>query len=162
MAVEKRLREGLPLILTTRSGLWEDQDFVDKVTAMIEMESPQLPRILVNDFGVPIEPAPPGTGAGDDRSPSPPLGGASYGGPAHPIDPEEAQQAKMLRMKERELKSLEMDAKIAALRAGTAAPVPAAAATVEAAPVGNNGASSGDGGDKKVSASNIETKYDMD
>ena len=92
-AVEKRLREGLPLIPATKGGLWEDEDFVANVRDMLHQDYPQIPEVLRNDYGDVIEPASPksGAGAGNSRTPPPPPGGASCGGPSAPIDPELAE-----------------------------------------------------------------------
>lgn len=136
--MEKRLREGLPLIPATKAGLSEDKDFVAKVRDMLFQYFPQVQEVLRNDYGDVIEPASPkrGAGAGNSQTPPPPSGGASYGGPAAARQLERAP-------------AFGGGSEGVTVAGAMAAPV----TTGESLRVGKSGILPGAGGDKKVSAS---------
>lgn len=122
MAVEKRKREGKPEF--PDSPLWRIAEFVELVREMMAMEPPKAPEEVINELGDDYEPDPNSRApmsmmnidpeSHDGFVPPPPSGGASYGGPSYPIDAEEAEMAKRIRMKRMELEEEEIDAKHAA------------------------------------------------
>ncbi|CAN0510745.1 unnamed protein product, partial [Ectocarpus sp. 8 AP-2014] len=100
-------RQGLPDFPDTQ--LWRIAEFVEKVREMMAMTPPKVPEKVINDLGesdddlAPTAPASSSMSiepkSGDGCAPPPPSGSASYGGPSYPIDAEEAEAAKRLRMK---------------------------------------------------------------
>lgn len=171
-AVEKRLREGRPLIPDTKGGLWEDEDFVANVRGMLRQDYPQIPEVLRNDYGDVIEPASPksGAGAGNSRTSPPASEGASCGGPSAPIDAEMTYAQKQLMIADTKAKTRAMELQAArdeeeladvraraAIRESGGGPGGATVTGSCREPAGESGILPGAGGDKKVSTIKVST-----
>lgn len=164
MIIDMRLHMGLPRLPS--GGVWDIKEFVNKYNEMGSMKPPKVAEKVIGDFGpILLAPGPLdsgvsssecGGGGADDPVPTP-----SCGGPAYPIDAEEAALAAELRKARMRDELAELKAKDAARLEGRAPAFGGGAsagatispvATGEAVRAGKSGILSGVRGDEKVSA----------